>query len=94
MPSTDCLRTLLPSLIHPISRNHHGSKRKKRETPLPTKRPMSDVTTEPPLSPEERSIVKGYGGWTAFMQSFLLKPWENDDVEEAKAILKGLAVGE
>ncbi|PLN78188.1 hypothetical protein BDW42DRAFT_196047 [Aspergillus taichungensis] len=49
---------------------------------------------QPPLSPEERSIVKGYGGWTAFMQSFLLKPWKNDDVEEAKAILKGLAVGE
>ncbi|KAJ5593687.1 hypothetical protein N7537_010591 [Penicillium hordei] len=50
---------------------------------------MADLsTTEPPLSPAERAIVKSYGGWTSFMQCFGLKPWESDDAEEGKKILE------
>lgn len=47
------------------------------------------TVTEPPLSPAERAIVKSYGGWTQFMMSFGLKPWESDDAEEGKRILEG-----
>lgn len=46
------------------------------------------LTIEPPLTPAERAIVKSYGGWTSFMQSFGLKPWESDDAEEGKRILE------
>lgn len=31
--------------------------------------------------------MKSYGGWTQFMLCFGLKPWETDDMEEAKRIL-------
>ncbi|KAJ5545015.1 hypothetical protein N7535_006596 [Penicillium sp. DV-2018c] len=43
---------------------------------------------QPPLTDAERAIVKSYGGWTAFMFSFGLKPFNDDDAEEAMAILK------
>ncbi|KAJ5885276.1 hypothetical protein N7495_009786 [Penicillium taxi] len=49
--------------------------------------PITD-TLQPPLSPAERVIVKSYGGWTRFMQSFGLKPWEEDDAAEGKQILR------
>ncbi|OQD93320.1 hypothetical protein PENSOL_c033G01693 [Penicillium solitum] len=49
--------------------------------------PVTDAL-QPPLTPAERAIVKSYGGWTSFMQSFGLKPWENDDAEEGKRILE------
>lgn len=47
--------------------------------------------TEPPLTPDERKVVKEYDNWTHFMQSYELKPWDQDDVDEGKAILEGLA---
>ncbi|EAW21028.1 uncharacterized protein NFIA_061890 [Aspergillus fischeri NRRL 181] len=46
---------------------------------------------KPPLSPAERAIVKSYGGWTQFMISFGLKPYELDDIYEAKSIVASLA---
>lgn len=46
------------------------------------------MISEPPLSPAERAIVKSYGGWTQFMISFGLKPWEFDDIDEGKRILE------
>ncbi|KAJ5966734.1 hypothetical protein N7501_002982 [Penicillium viridicatum] len=49
--------------------------------------PATDAL-QPPLTPAERAIVKSYGGWTSFMQSFGLKPWEADDAEEGKRILE------
>ncbi|KAL4803945.1 hypothetical protein BDV18DRAFT_162355 [Aspergillus unguis] len=52
--------------------------------------PSSD-SLQPPLSPAERAIVKSYGGWTGFMQSYGLKPWEQDDADEGLRILKALA---
>lgn len=33
--------------------------------------------------------MKNYGGWTRFMQSMGLKPWETRDAEEGKTILEG-----
>ncbi|TFK22442.1 hypothetical protein FA15DRAFT_671486 [Coprinopsis marcescibilis] len=39
------------------------------------------------VPPSNNSIYGPYGGWTGFMHSYGLKPWDNDDVEEAKAIL-------
>ncbi|KAJ5661869.1 uncharacterized protein N7477_009485 [Penicillium maclennaniae] len=48
--------------------------------------PSTDALA-PPCTPAERAIVKSYGGWTHFMQSFGLKPWKEDDVEEGKRIL-------
>ncbi|KAJ5532234.1 hypothetical protein N7513_001385 [Penicillium frequentans] len=52
--------------------------------------PATDAL-QPPLSPAEREIVKSYGGWSQFMASFGLKPWDEDDAEEGKRILEGLA---
>lgn len=49
---------------------------------------------EPPLTPAERAIVKSYGGWTSFMRSFGLKPWESDDAEEGKRILEAFVQDE
>ena len=43
---------------------------------------------EPPLSEAERAIVKSYGGWTQYTQSFGLKPWEQGDADEGKQILE------
>ncbi|KAJ6017978.1 hypothetical protein N7451_001357 [Penicillium sp. IBT 35674x] len=52
--------------------------------------PATD-SLQPPLSPAERAIVKSYGGWSQFMASFGLKPWDEDDAQEGKRILEGLA---
>ncbi|KAJ5156231.1 hypothetical protein N7492_009034 [Penicillium capsulatum] len=49
--------------------------------------PASDAL-QPPLSPAEREIVKSYGGWTQFLASFDLKPWESDDAAEGKRFSK------
>ncbi|OJJ50772.1 hypothetical protein ASPZODRAFT_126709 [Penicilliopsis zonata CBS 506.65] len=52
--------------------------------------PATD-SLQPPLTPAERAIVKTYGGWTSFMSSYGLKPWDFDDIDEAKQILTTLA---
>ncbi|GIK01928.1 hypothetical protein Aspvir_005969 [Aspergillus viridinutans] len=52
--------------------------------------PATDAL-QPPLTPAERAIVKSYGGWTQFMISFGLKPYELDDIDEAKSIVSSLA---
>ncbi|QPH18539.1 hypothetical protein C2857_003607 [Epichloe festucae Fl1] len=49
------------------------------------------ATDKPPLTPPERAICKSYGGWTNFMASMGLKPWEDGDAEEGKAIIAALA---
>jgi hypothetical protein len=46
-----------------------------------------NTATAPPLAPAEREIVKSYGGWTQFMHAFGLKPWDLEDIDEAKHIL-------
>ncbi|KJZ75913.1 hypothetical protein HIM_04737 [Hirsutella minnesotensis 3608] len=46
---------------------------------------------QPPLSEAERKICKSYGGWTSFMQSMGLKPWDDDDAAEGKAIIAAFA---
>ncbi|KAJ5092833.1 hypothetical protein N7456_008694 [Penicillium angulare] len=46
---------------------------------------------QPSLTPAERAIVKSYGSWTEFMQSYGLKPYDLDDIEEAKSIVQALA---
>lgn len=48
----------------------------------------------PPLSPAERAIVKSYGDWTSFMHSMGLKPYEFDDIDEAKRILESFVAGD
>ncbi|CAK7204571.1 hypothetical protein SEUCBS139899_007329 [Sporothrix eucalyptigena] len=49
--------------------------------------PATDALS-PPLTPAEREIVKSFGGWTAFMQCYGLKPYDDDDIQEAKAIVE------
>ncbi|KAJ5817376.1 hypothetical protein N7447_009609 [Penicillium robsamsonii] len=50
--------------------------------PSPPRRSLSPaLQPQPPLTPAERVIVKAYGGWTSFMQSFGLKPWKDEDTE-------------
>jgi hypothetical protein len=45
------------------------------------------------MNPKEREIIKSYGGWTQFMQTYGLKPHDMGDVAEATAILKRMASG-
>ncbi|KAI9370636.1 hypothetical protein BJX61DRAFT_544432 [Aspergillus egyptiacus] len=52
--------------------------------------PITD-SLQPPLTPAERAVVKAYGGWTQFMLSFGLKPYEQDDIDEAKQIAASFA---
>ncbi|KAL4965350.1 uncharacterized protein BDV14DRAFT_200050 [Aspergillus stella-maris] len=52
--------------------------------------PASD-SLQPPLTPAERTVVRSYGGWTNFLFSYGLKPWDQEDADEGLAILKGLA---
>ncbi|KAJ5778293.1 hypothetical protein N7520_001539 [Penicillium odoratum] len=46
---------------------------------------------QPSLSPAEQAIVKSYGGWIQFLRCFGLKPWDQEDAEEAKRILEAFA---
>ncbi|CAK7275283.1 hypothetical protein SEPCBS119000_006614 [Sporothrix epigloea] len=46
----------------------------------------------PPLTPEERAIVKSYGSWTHFMICVGLKPYDFDDIDEAKRIVADFVV--
>ncbi len=36
------------------------------------------------------AICKPFGGFHRFMQSYGLKPWDDDDIAEAKRILEGM----
>lgn len=45
----------------------------------------------PPLTAAEYQIVKSYGDWTSFMQAYGLKPWDEDDIQEAHAIVQTMA---
>ncbi|EPQ55087.1 hypothetical protein GLOTRDRAFT_42001 [Gloeophyllum trabeum ATCC 11539] len=35
-------------------------------------------------------FLKAWGGWHQFMLSYSLKPWDDDDVQEAKEIIRRL----
>lgn len=39
-------------------------------------------------------VVKAYGAWTGFMQSFGLKPWEQSDAEEGHQIARQFALND
>ncbi|KAJ5216214.1 uncharacterized protein N7498_002621 [Penicillium cinerascens] len=52
--------------------------------------PITD-SLAPSCTPAERAVVKSYGSWTNFMLSFGLKPWNDEDLVEAKRILAALA---
>jgi hypothetical protein len=48
--------------------------------------------SEPPnLPPYAKDYIKAYGGWTGFMHSYGLKPWDHDDIEEAEMIVRSFA---
>ncbi|KAL4915202.1 hypothetical protein BDW62DRAFT_203923 [Aspergillus aurantiobrunneus] len=53
--------------------------------------PASD-SLQPLLTPAERAIVKSYGGWTQFLHSYGLKPWDREEAEEGLSILRALAL--
>ncbi|OQD60860.1 hypothetical protein PENPOL_c020G08897 [Penicillium polonicum] len=73
--------------LKPFCRTPVSTLQAKSRLSSTTKMPATDAL-QPPLTPAERAIVKSYGGWTSFMQSFGLKPWEADDAEEGKRILE------
>lgn len=50
-----------------------------------------DDSQQPPLTPAERAVVKDFGGWTAFMHSYGLKPHDADDAAPAHQIVKQMA---
>ncbi|KAM3461624.1 hypothetical protein BB8028_0007g02950 [Beauveria bassiana] len=52
--------------------------------------PSTD-SLQPPLTLTERAICKSYGGWTNFMASMGLKPWDQEDADEGKAIIAAFA---
>ncbi|CEL02385.1 hypothetical protein ASPCAL03556 [Aspergillus calidoustus] len=55
--------------------------------------PQSSDCLQAPLTPAERAIVKSYGGWSQFLFSYGLKPWNTEEAEEGKRILESLASG-
>ncbi|PHH60868.1 hypothetical protein CDD81_1073 [Ophiocordyceps australis] len=48
--------------------------------------PATDAL-QPPLNEAERKVCRSFGTWTDFMQCYGLKPYDLDDVAEAKAII-------
>ncbi|CAK7263801.1 hypothetical protein SEPCBS119000_000674 [Sporothrix epigloea] len=52
--------------------------------------PVTDAL-QPPLTPEEREVVKSYDGWTNTMHSLGLKSYDLDDIDEAKQIVSSFA---
>lgn len=52
--------------------------------------PASDAL-QPPLAPAEREVVKSFGGWTQFCATYGLKPWDDDDNQEAYRIVQMMA---
>jgi len=50
----------------------------------------SSVTGSASAPKSNYEYYKAYGGWPGFMLSYGLKPWDLDDVEEGKAIIRGL----
>ncbi|KAM5352698.1 hypothetical protein ACJ41O_005420 [Fusarium nematophilum] len=52
--------------------------------------PSTDAL-QPPLTPAERKIRNAYGGWTNFMLSMGLKPYDLDDIDEAYSIISAIA---
>ena len=42
------------------------------------------------VPPSNNSIYQTFGGWPGFMHSHGLKPWNDDDVQEGKAIVAGM----
>lgn len=46
---------------------------------------------EPPLSKGARVVVKSYGNWTNFCQSYGYKPWEDEDKEDARQLAESFA---
>lgn len=55
---------------------------------------LTPQSTEPPLSPPEKAIVKSYGGWTHFLMCFGLKPWNQEDEDEGVHILRSFVAGD
>ncbi|POY72559.1 hypothetical protein BMF94_4386 [Rhodotorula taiwanensis] len=50
---------------------------------------------QPALTDKERKVLKeGWTDWTNFMESHGLKPYEDDDVKEAKQILEQIAAND
>ncbi|ORY23615.1 hypothetical protein BCR39DRAFT_548938 [Naematelia encephala] len=45
----------------------------------------------PPMTPAERQVVKSFGGWTAFLRTYGLKPEREEDKAEGKAIVEQMA---
>ena len=43
------------------------------------------------MSPAEREVVKSFGGWTAFMQTYGLKVNDSDDAKQGAEIIKRMA---
>lgn len=39
---------------------------------------------------EWKAVKEGWGSWVDFMQSYGLKPYDNDDIKEAREIVKDL----
>jgi len=55
---------------------------------------LNTLYAEPSLTPAENAVVRSYGGWTEFMQTFGLKPWETEDIEDAISIIKSLVAAD
>ncbi|GJJ15809.1 hypothetical protein Clacol_010087 [Clathrus columnatus] len=50
----------------------------------------SKSTSSSRSSNSDYAIYKSYGGWQNFHHCHRLKPWDDDDLEEGKAIIQAL----
>jgi hypothetical protein len=55
---------------------------------MPKNSTSQNTTSDATGDQSNNSYYKPYGGWTGFMHSHGLKPWDDDDVEEGKRIIE------
>ncbi|KAH9899328.1 hypothetical protein C8Q73DRAFT_638018 [Cubamyces lactineus] len=54
----------------------------------------SNKTSDTYVPKSNNEYYKSFGGYNNFMRSYGLKPWDDDDVQEGKAIIEAFKEGD
>jgi len=50
----------------------------------------SDSNSNVYVPKSDNQYYKSWGGYNNFMRSYMLKPWDHDDIQEGKMIIEGM----